>query len=328
MFKKSLFIFGLISSLSTSAVLAADVNISESLTLPLTIGSETVNFTVTPVGFTSFSVSTDSINFTTSSDKVTLRGPSNISFGDATDCTIPGLSIYIVPDNTTVTVTPTKPATTAVEYKNTCDGRLGGGGTPPTSSSPGGGSPVVTTKPDAAKKDTTAKATGPFNDVPGNLKQNSVDAILSMSDLMKNTYTFGKSYQPSKAASFAFMASMSLALNGSDCGGAISEKRCIQAAAKLGLIAAKDVTKVSVKLGEAYSMLLRAAGIDLLDASAITKAQQCKDVAKSDPYYSVVATAKKYGIAYRFAGGKCKPKAAFSRATGALLGSRTLSAKK
>lgn len=327
---KNLFIVSIASGVFfiASTAFAADVNVLEAVTIPLTIGSDTINFQLHPVGITSFSVTDSSINVITTSDKARVSGPTNTSFGAATDCTTGGVSSIIINENSNVTLTPTKPATTAAEFANTCDGRAsnaqaplsgGGGGS-------GGGQIITPTKPQATGT-TTVVTTDLFKDVPSKVKSTVMArAILKIAELMGGNFNFGSLYQPNKKADFAFMASMSLAVAGEDCGGKPTANSCKAAAVAAGIIDPSDTKKKSINVANGYKILLRASKIPLLDAASVTADLRCADVSKKSSAFAIMATARKYHIASVFKGKKCKPNSAVSRGYAALYASRALAA--
>lgn len=341
-----LFVYG-------AATFAADVTISETITVPLTIGSETVNFSLLGGSLNYFSVSTDKISFSVpQGDKFYITGPSSISFGAATVCSTPGKSKLEVEG--TVIITPTKPASTEAEYKNTCDYRVSGGGGSSGGSSGGGGggslvTPTATTqtiqvvkKTEEEKKEEVEEEKVKeedeerieFADI-GKLKAAVQQNILQLAALMieKNAYGMpkNKKFLPRASTNGGFALQTALTVSGDGCGGTggyAGASKCKKQAVGEKMVNSKFKLNAKVSRVRYYEILLKALGVKLASASIKELKAVCKDAkGASKKMAKVFMTARSAGIASVYKGKKCGLKSAFPRWQAAQFAMRALAAK-
>lgn len=321
-------------------VYAADVTIGSTVNVPLTIGSETITFEILAGSLNAFTVDTDKVTFSVpQGEKFYIQGPSSISFGAATVCDTAGKSKFEVEG--TVTVTPTKPATTAAEYKNTCDSRIGGGGSGGGGSSAGGGggatvTPSTTQTTQIVQKTTEAEEEKiEFVDI-GKLKADVQQNILQLAALMvaKNTYDMpaNKKFQPNSASKGEFVLQAALAVSGDGCGesgnGYPGASKCKKQATTKGVVTNKFKLNVKTSRAQYYEILLKAIGVKLASASVKDLKAVCKDAKSATSQAAkVFMTAKNAGIASVYKGSKCGLVSAFPRWQAAQFAVRALNAK-
>lgn len=318
-------------------VYAADVSIGSTINVLLTIGSETITFELLAGSLNSFSVDTDKITFSVpQGEKFYIQGPSSISFGAATTCDTAGKSKLEVEG--TVTITPTKPASTAAEYKNTCDYRIGGGGSSGGGGGGGGGSTVT---PSTTQITQVTQKTGEieeekieFVDID-KLKSSVQQNILQLATLMieKNTYDMPKSkkFQPNASTVGEFALQTALAVSGDGCGGSNGypgASKCKKQAVSEKIVNSKFKLNAKISRVQYYDILLKAIGAKLVSSSAKNLKAVCKDVKNANKQTArVFITAKNAGIASVYKGNKCGLGSAFPRWQAAQFAVRALNAK-
>lgn len=328
----------IIGSIWAGVAYAADVSIGSTVNVPLTIGSEAITFEILAGDLNSMSVDTDKVTFSVpQGQKFYIQGPSSISFGAATMCDTAGKSKLEVEG--TVTVIPTKPATTAAEYKNTCDFRIGGGGSASSGSSGGSGGATVTpsttqTAQIVQKKTEAEEEKIEFVDI-GTLKSDVQQNILQLAGLMvaKNTYDMPKSkkFQPNSATQGEFVLQAALAVSGDGCGsdnGYPGASKCKKQAVNKKIITDKFKLNVKTSRVQYYDILLKAIGAKLVPASIKDLKAVCKDVKNATGQMAkVFMTAKNAGITSVYKGNKCGLASAFPRRETAQFAIRALNAK-
>ncbi|MEK9132784.1 MAG: hypothetical protein AAB606_03710 [Patescibacteria group bacterium] len=175
-----------------------------------------------------------------------------------------------------------------------------------------------------------------FVDVPTSkgriLKDMYANAITQIVKSMveNNVYKFptDKKYYPYNRATALLTIQLALAVNGKSCeGGIITAANCVAAIIEAEILTEDSTLSKYPTRAEFYAMLLKAAGIELLEPADITKKMLCKDVTAKSQYAQVIATARKYRIASVYTGSMCYPNKAFLKYEAATYAARALLAK-
>ncbi|MBI4995126.1 hypothetical protein HZC21_05845 [Candidatus Peregrinibacteria bacterium] len=259
-----------------------------------------------------------------------------VSFGAATVCDTAGKSKLEVEG--TVTITPTKPASTAAEYKNTCDFRISGSGGGSSGSGGSGGGSIVTPTTTQLTKVTQKieeEEKVEFVDI-GKLKTDIQQAILQLAGKMveENTYNMpkNKKFQPDTSAKGEFTLQTALAVSGIGCGGSGSDypgaSECKKQAVSKKIVNDKFKLNAKISRVQYYDILLKAMGAKLASASTKDLKVVCKDAKNETKQMAkVFMTAKNAGIASVYKENKCGLKSAFPRWQAAQFAIRALNAK-
>lgn len=318
---------------------AADVIISNTIDVILTVDGQSTVFQLEGGNLNSFSVDQSSVAFSTPpGERIIFSGPINISFGAGTKCDLPGKSAIEIPGNTTMVVVPTRPLAVDPEYRNSCAGRQDTGG----STSGGGGVGQGGQSNQGSQSNQGDQSSNrPQGESPSKLKITDISGLASktqerifrvfQSMLANGTLlaTDDSEYalKPKGGTKRLFALQVALgAIAGRNCGEALSFEHCKTAAFENNLIDVDRIPSFQISRAQFYEMLLRAANIPLKPESEIKQAYLCKDVRVRSPYARVIATAREYRITTLFSGGKCRPDDPFARSMALVYAARLLEA--
>lgn len=291
---------------------AADVTLTTPIDIVLTVGTQQVTFQLQSGSMSSFSVDSSRVSFSTGSGQTAvLLGPEYISFGNTTGCdNSTGKSKIEIPENTSVIVTPSIPATTDGDYSNTCKSQKASGGTGSGGSSGSGSGTSNTSNATNNNVNPSAPAiendsADVFIDLPGTgakkLNNTTVSAIYivvkRMIDSGAYRFPLTKKFNAFQKTTRYFAIQNALAVAGAGCGRAVTYTSCRNQASELGIVDQEFVSNGYINRAEYFGMLIKAANITLVASKEDIAANLYSDVTPNSPIAPVVATAKISGIA-------------------------------
>lgn len=332
----------------SAIIYAANVTVSEDVTITLPAIGRNFTLSSTSDALDSVSVNTAGNAFTITTDlstgSVTVisaegvdMGGSNNSVGLALNSCNSSGSRLVVRANTTaavvVTVTPPTALGTAIcSSSTTASNSSGVGGTAtPAASSSGGGTTPPSQAPATGPSTEPSSAASPvtFRDVSaqGTTKINLADTqrLLTVTQIMVDNRAFKQSrkFYPNRTATRDFAIQVALgALANKTCGSRISAVACRNAAITNNIVTSDNMPSRIITRAQFYELLFKAANVSLISETAVSE-NLCADVSATDSYARVMATAKFYGVA-KMSGNNCRPRATLKKWEATVLAAKLL----
>lgn len=333
------FVLGLpiVALLLVGVVFAADVSVTADVSILVPTTGITLQLN-SGSSATSYQISGSQIIITTGSgDTTTLSSSQGYNLNNDANLSIQcvsggSTSQIIIPASKTITVTatPTVVCGGSASVSTGSSGSIGSSAPPPAP-------PEAVIPPDRGSSALFPEVTEPTGlkvKITGTRKLSATrtEVLTTIIERMaaQGTLSLPSTNQiginPYTKTSVQFGLRIALAVAEQSCGGKITSLDCKNAGVENDLLSKSAATARVMKRGEFYEMLLKAGDFPLLKKSAIEEEDLCSDVPASNKYAQVIATAKLYGIASVFKGGKCNLTLNFPRYEAAAFAMRTLEA--